>query len=350
MRRVTIDDIAKQAGVSKTSVSFAFNNPDRLSEATLNQILKVAEELGYSPDPIASNLKTRRTGCIGLLLPQAIPVVARNPHNFEFIEGVGEVCNEAGLSLMLVPPLKGNLRRAISRAAVDGFITLGLEPFRQTVRVLRQRAVPFVMVDSEPIDGIPCVNLDDEYGGYRAMEYILARGHRRIAILAIQSEHHGNYEQYTGLLRRRVSGYLRALGDYDMTIDGDQVRLIECKVQPDEGYRAFMALWRSGNQPTAVVAMGDLLTLGVIRAARELGVRIPDDVSLVGYDDITFSRIATPPLTTIRQPTVEKGRTATRLLIDLIAGKAIENENVLLPVDLVERASVRALEPEPRFR
>lgn len=347
MRRVTIDDIARKAGVSKTSVSFAFNNPDRLSESTLNHILKVAEELGYTPDPIASNLKTRRTGCIGLLLPQAIPVVAQNPHNFEFIEGIGEVCNEVGVSLMLVPPLKGNLNRAIGRAAVDGFITLGLEPFRQTVRVLRQRGIPFVMVDSEPIAGIPCVNLDDEYGGYMAMAHLLKQGHRRIAILAIQSEHHGNYEQYTGLLRRRVSGYLRALKAFDLNIDGTQIRLVECKVQPDEGYRAFKALWRSPNRPTAILAMGDLLILGAMRAARELGVRIPHDVSLVGYDDIEFSRIASPQLTTIRQPTVEKGHTAARLLIDLIAGQKIEHEHVLLPVELVERESVSAPKLEP---
>ncbi len=349
MRRVTIDDIAKRAGVSKTSVSFAFNNPERLSEATLNHVLKVAEELGYTPDPLASNLKTRRTGCIGLLLPQAIPVVASNPHNFEFVEGIGDVCNEAGLSLMLVPPLKGNLRRAIGRAAVDGFITLGLEPFRQTVKVLRQRGIPFVMVDSEPIPGIPCVNLDDERGAYLAMAHVLTRGHRQIAIIAIQSEHHGNYEQYTGLLRRRVTGYLRALDDHGLTIDGDCVRLIECKVQPGEGYRVFKTLWRQPERPTAIVAMADLLLLGVLRAARELGVRIPLDVSLVGYDDITFSRITTPPLTTVSQPTIEKGHTAARLLIDLIAGKPVASEHVLLPVELVERESVRPLERESPY-
>ena len=104
MPKVTIEDIARKAGVSKTSVSFAFNNPERLSEATLKHILGVAEELGYNPDPIASNLKTGRTGCIGLLMPQPIPNVARNPHTLEFIEGIGEICHDAGTSLMLVPP------------------------------------------------------------------------------------------------------------------------------------------------------------------------------------------------------------------------------------------------------
>src|SRR3990172_2667162 len=150
MPKATIKDIAAKAGVSKTAVSFAFNKPEQLSEATLQHILAVAEELGYSPDPVASNLKTRQTGCIGLLVPQPLPAIARNPHMLAFIEGVGTTCHEAGLSLMLVPPLKGNLRRAIIRAAVDGFLTLGLETFKGTMMVLQQRGVPFVMVDSDP--------------------------------------------------------------------------------------------------------------------------------------------------------------------------------------------------------
>ncbi len=341
MRRVTIDDIAREAGVSKTSVSFAFNNPERLSAATLQHILQVAEELGYTPDPTASNLKTRRTGCLGLLLPQPVPIVARNPHTFEFIQGVGQVCHEEGLSLMLVPPLKGNLLQAISRAAVDGFITLGLEPFRQTMKVLRQRGIPFVMVDGEPVEGVPCVNIDDEAGAYAVMQHVLERGHRRIAILAIQSEHHGNYQQYTGTLRRRVRGYLRALEEVDLQIAEPEVRLLECVLEAEEGYRAFYQLWESGERPTAVVAMADLLALGVLQATRELGVRIPEDVSLVGYDDLAMNALSLLPLTTINQPITEKGQIAARLLIDLIAGKSIAQEHVVLPVELIVRASVR---------
>src|SRR5450759_2634184 len=101
-----IKDIAEKAGVSKTAVSFAFNNPNRLSEATVQQILKIAEEMGYNPDPVARSMSTGKTGTIGLLLPQPIPEIIRNPSMPEFIEGIGEVCNEASLSLLLVPPLK----------------------------------------------------------------------------------------------------------------------------------------------------------------------------------------------------------------------------------------------------
>jgi DNA-binding LacI/PurR family transcriptional regulator len=343
MAKVTIEDIAQKAGVSKTSVSFAFNNPDRLSEATLHHILKVAEELGYSPDPLASNLKTGRTGCIGLLMPQPIPLISRNPHTFEFIEGVGDVCYDAGIAVMMVPPLKGSLRRAIVRAAVDGFITMGMEPYRRTVTVLQQRGVPFVTVDSEPTLDVPAVNLDDERGAYIAMRYVLERGHRRIVILGLVSEHSGKFQEYTGLSRRRVDGYLRALREFGQTIDDRHVRLIECQVEPAEGYRAFRSFWRSNWRPTAVVSMADVLLLGVLRGAQELGLRIPEDLSLVGFDDIGFSALTVPSLTTIHQPTVEKGRIAARMLMDLIEGRRLESEHVVLPVEFIERASVHTL-------
>jgi len=245
MTKVTISEIARRAGVSKTAVSFAFNYPERLSEDTLRHILTVAEEVGYAPDPVASNLKTRRTGCIGILVPQPIPIMTRNPYLLKFIEGVGDVCHESGMSLMLVPPLKGSLRRAIVRAAVDGFLTLGLETFRGTMVVLQQRGVPFVMVDSDPTPEIPCVNIDDEGGAYAAMSYALARGHRQIAIFGIRSGHHGDYHKYAGTLQRRITGYARALAEHGLSLDAPSVHLLECECDAAGGYEGLHALWPS---------------------------------------------------------------------------------------------------------
>ncbi len=339
--KVTIDEIARRAGVSKTSVSFAFNRPDRLSEATLQRILKVAGELGYNPDPLASNLKTGRTGCIGLVVPQPIPIVACNPHIAEFIEGIGEVCHEVGLSLMLVPPLQGNLHRAVVRAAVDGFLALGIEAYKEVVIVLQQRNVPCVMVDSDPVPGIPCVNIDDEAGAYAAMTHILQHNHQRIAIVGIEAAYAGDYREYVGLTGRRLNGYLRALGEVGLTLSHHNIRLVECKPTYEGGYEAFAGIWHSDWKPTAVVAMADVLALGVLRAAHDLGVEIPRDVSVVGYDDTNVDHITCPPLTTVRQPSSEKGRMAAQLLNDLIEGRPIESEYVVLPVDFIERASVR---------
>lgn len=341
MAKVTIKEIAENAGVSKTAVSFAFNYPERLSEATLQHILRVADELGYSPDPVASNLKTRRTGCIGILIPQPIPPMARNPHTLAFLEGVGETCHEADMSVMLIPPLKGNLRRAIVRAAVDGFLTMGLETFRGTMVVLQQRGVPFVMIDSEPTEGIPCVNIDDEAGAYAAMSYALQQGHRRITILGIRSGYHGNFREYAGTLQRRMVGYLRALEEYGLTVDNHRVHLVECDCETEGGREAFHALWQNRWKPTALVAMADIIAIGALKATHELGVGVPEQISIIGFDDIASSALTYPPLTTVHQPTFEKGRLAAQLLIDLIDHHPLEAEHIVLPVSLIERESFK---------
>jgi len=339
MTKVTIAEIARRAGVSKTAVSFAFNYPERLSEETLQHILAVAKEAGYAPDPLASNLKTRRTGCIGILVPQPIPIMTRNPHTLAFIEGVGDVCHETGLSLMLVPPLRGSLRRAIVRAAVDGFLTMGLETFKGTMVVLQQRGIPFVMVDSDPTPGIPCVNIDDEAGAYAAMSYALQHGHRDIAILGIRSGHHGDYQKYAGTLHRRVTGYAQALNEFDLSLEDPGIRLVEVECDANGGYEGFTTVWQSRWHPTAIVAMADIIAIGALRAARELGVCVPDDLSLIGYDDIEPSALTCPALTTIRQPTVEKGRVAAELLIQRIEREETLAEHITLPVKLIERQS-----------
>ncbi|MCR4405784.1 MAG: LacI family transcriptional regulator [Anaerolineae bacterium] len=340
MAKVTIKEIAQRAGVSKTAVSFALNDPSRLSETTLQRILSIAEELGYTPDPIARSMTTKRIGCIGLLVPQPIPDVIRNPFFSEFLEGIGEVCREAGLSLMLVPPLKGSMRRAVNDAAVDGFLTLGLETFRGTMMILEQRGVPYVMVDSDPTPDIPCVNIDDQGGARAAMAHVLQAGHRRIAILGIRSGKQGRYKEYAGTLRRRMEGYLAALNEAGLSMHSRDVHLVECDAHVSGGREGFQQLWRLKRQPTAIVAMSDIIAIGAMEAAREFDIRVPDDVSIVGYDDIPAARWTQPRLTTVHQPIREKGKLAAELLVKLVGGET-DNNHYVLPTNLVKRESVR---------
>lgn len=340
MAKVTIKDIAREARVSTTAVSFAFNSPDRLSEATVQRILDVADELGYVPDPVARSMNTGRTGALGVLVPQPIHEIIRNPFLPEFLEGVGEVCTKAGFSLMIVPPLEGSMRRAIANAAVDGFLTLGLEPFRATMLVLRHRGVPYVMVDSDPIDGVPAVNVDDEGGARAAMIHILQSGHRDIAILAIRSGKQGRYQEYTGTLRRRMNGYLSALAEFGIALDGHRVRLVECASTARGGRSGFGRLWKAGHRPTALVAMSDIIAIGAMDAARKLGIRVPEDLSVVGFDDIPLASLVYPPLTTVSQPLRRRGRLAADLLVKSIESK-LEPSHHVLPTRLVTRASVR---------
>jgi alanine racemase len=337
MKRPTIADVARTAGVSPTSVSFAFNRPDRVSEQTLERILAAAAELGYSPDPVARSMSTGRTGTIGVLVPQPLATVVHNPYLSEFLAGVAEATDTEDLPILLVGPRQGSIDHAVFGAAVDGFLTIGLEPFRPTIQLLTNRRLPYVMVDSDPVEGVACVNADDTTGAHQAMSHILAAGHRHIGILGIRSPQPGRWERYVGTLGWRMEGYRTALEEHGMSMD--DVSLAECTVSEEGGRRGLRRLLDTQPRPTAVVAMSDIIALGALTEARFRSLTVPDDLSIVGFDDIPETRWAQPALTTVSQATGAKGRISARLLLDLIAGGA-RPEHVLLETKLVVRESV----------
>ncbi len=343
-RRVTIRDIARAAGVSKTAVSFAFNDPERLSRTTLEKILRVAEEMGYQPHPLARGLSTRRTGIVGVLIPQEPATVLENPFFIQFLQGISQVCSEEGLLTLLAPPLQGSLRQAVNQAVVDGFLVLGLDPDDPILRLLGQRQIPFVLVDSDPTPHVPSVNVSDREGARAAMAHLLELGHRRIAILAFESRW-GDWRRWTGTLARRLQGYAEALAAAGLSLESPQVRILEAENTLEGGAQAFQRLWSSAPRPTAVAAMSDVLALGVIQGAREAGVSVPGELSVVGFDDVPEALLATPPLTTVRQPSIEKGALAVELLIGHLNGTGEGVEHRLLPTELVVRGSTA---PVPR--
>ena len=176
--RVTIADVAGAAGVSKTAVSFAFNNPEKLGQATLERVLQVAHDLGYTPHPAARALSLRRSGTIGILIPQRLSTVFANQFLSELFQGLGELVEEHDLSLLLVPPLDGSLEGAIRQASVDGFISLGLSPDDEALATLALIGIPTVLIDSEGSAEHPAVNVDDAGGAEAAARHLLELGAR----------------------------------------------------------------------------------------------------------------------------------------------------------------------------
>lgn len=345
MARITIKDIAERAGVSKTAVSFAFNDPSRLSESTVQKILQVAEELGYAPHPVARSLSTRRIGAVGVLVPQDVATMLENPFCIQFLQGVSQVCVEEGIFVLLASPIRGSLQVAVDRATVDGFVVLGLSATDPVVDLLQRRSIPFVAVDSEPVDGVPCVNIDDRGGARAIMQHVLDQGHRRIAILRFESPQHSRDRHGQGTVRWRLEGYAEALATVRLSLESPEVHVLECENTLDGGSRAFQQIRQLQPRPTAVVAMSDIIALGVLRAAQESGVKVPDHLSVAGYDDVPESRLTTPPLTTVHQPSVEKGEWAAEVLVRLLAGEAV-GEHIILPTALVVRASVGTFNPD----
>jgi len=330
--RVTIADVASAAGVSKTAVSFAFNNPERLGQATLERVLGVAHDLGYTPYPAARALSTRRSGTIGVLIPQRLSTVFANPFVSELIQGMGEVCEEHDLAMLLVPPLDGSLETAIRHASVDGFISLGLTPDDRALEVIESLGTPAVLIDSEDSSDHPVVNVDDAGGATAAANHLLALGHRRVAILVLPPAR--AQMGYTPTANRRLAGYKAAIE----AAGAAPPLTVTAGISVAAGMRAFDSLPNGRNRPTGLLAMSDMTAVGVLSAAQTAGVRVPIDLSVVGFDDLPLAAWTNPPLTTVRQPIVDKGRIAARMLIERMNGRSVDSP-APLQTTLVVRAS-----------
>jgi DNA-binding LacI/PurR family transcriptional regulator len=313
----TSSDVAAAAGVSRSAVSCAFNNPQRISAATRERILAVARDLGYTPSPLARMLQAGATQSLGVLLPESLARVMENPYYARFLMGVGQVCDQEGYTLLLTPPLQDSVLKAIPYAAVDGFIVCGLEIDRGEVAELERRNIPFVLIDSDRYEGAPSVDVDDHGGAREVTRYLLELGHRRLAVVSpgpnLPDRGPG------GPLGRRMAGIAEALAEVGLTMD--DVRLTEVPVSRTEGYRATRALMAEGQPPTAILALSDVLAYGVVDALQELGLDVPAGVSVTGFDDLAESAWFRPRLTTVRQPIVTKGRTAADFLISAIRGE-----------------------------
>jgi DNA-binding LacI/PurR family transcriptional regulator len=345
-RRVTIADVAEAAGVSKTAVSFAFNNPTRLNVDTASRIMAIADELGYRPDPVARMLTQRRTGTIGILTPQALTSIFANPFFGMFSAGVAGVAEEAGYGLYFISPLHGSLSRAIGRATVDGVVAIGLAADHPEIAEIRRAGLPMTTVDSDHFEKLPSVDVDDEGGAVAAAEHLIGLGHRDVLVIAIERAEHAP-SGAEDVVARRLRGYRTAFKSAGIEIGDEDVIVSQATFAG--GLDAIQRAWLAGRRPTAILAMSDAMAIGAIRGLRDRGLSIPADVSVVGFDDIELSQTTDPPLTTIHQPIRGKGEEAVRLLLALIAGNGQPPEHRRLATELIVRAST-AVAPARQWR
>ena len=334
--RVTIKDIAQRAGVSKTTVSFAFNEPTKLSNSTCTRVLAIATELGYVPDPVARTLTTRRTGSVGLLLPQALQEALQNPYLGEILQGLGASCEGQSRSLLLIPPVQGQVMEAARRAAVDALVTIGVGPGHQVVELMRQRQIPLVTIDGLPGESLSNVGIDDEAAAYDLMRHVLGLGHRRLAVVALEPEVYTNaVGQTSAVSMRRMAGFSRALQEAGLAADA--ISIFRGDSSLSGGMTAADKVLNS-TDCTVILAMADILAMGIYIRCAERGIHIPAGLSVAAFDDIQFTQILMPGLTTISQSGFAKGTEAGRIIHSLLDGGPIEQ--VLMPATLQVRASV----------
>ncbi len=344
--RPRIADVARVAGVSKTAVSFAFNSPERLSLETADRIREVAESLGYRPHPVARMLTQRRTMALGVLTPQALSVIFSNPFFALFNEGIARAAEEHGYELHFISPIHGSLVTAIGRATVDGVVAIGVSAEHPEVGQVRGAGLPLVLVDSEDPPELGSVVVDDEGGARAAAAHLIELGHRDILVLAVEAPQAVGDASADAPLGpraeaavtvRRLRGYEQAFESAGLALDPAWV--VAGRASIDGGAAAFQRAWAMDLRPTAVLAMGDAMALGAIRAARDLGLRVPNDLSVVGFDDIDLASHVDPALTTVHQPIRQKGFEAVRLLLAEVEQPASPVQHLRLETRLIVRGS-----------
>jgi len=336
---VRLADVAREAGVSKAAASFAFNKPDRLSEETAARIRAVAVSMGYRPHPVARMLTAGSTATIGILSPQALGTVFANPFFSLFAEGVASVTEERGFGLLFISPLHGSLSRALDRATVDGIVVVGLDERHPEVESIRKAGLPVVLVDAPAWEEHGAVGVDDEGGARAAAEHLLRLGHRNVLVISVEPPTYGEPlpESVDG---RRMRGYRETLAAAGVELGPQDVVVSPSSFEGGE--TAMLRAWEDGLRPTAVLSMSDAAAAGVVQAARVLGLRVPDDLSVVGFDDLPLTRFTDPPLTTVHQPVRRKGEEAARLLLSAInapRGEAVAQHRILETRLVVRRST-----------
>ena len=317
MNRPTQNDVAKLAGVSRATVSYVLNGQTNgrvlISEETHKKVIEAIEELGYVPDASAQALRTGNTKNIGLIIPDM-----DNPHFWENADGVEKEALASGYRLLL-SSMELNVEygedifQDLSRQRIDGLILMGAfinqsEKVQKTLRQFQKRRLPIVeMTDNINLDN----NLDRVSSDYymatkEVMEHLLSLGHRQIGfIYGVKAPFLANDD--------RLLPYQESLLATGSPVEDDLI--IRCGATIQDGYQAAEKLLQLPIRPTALIAVNDLLAIGVMRAAIDLGLKIPQDLSVVGYDDIPFARYMVPRLTTVSKDVVGLGREAVKLLL-----------------------------------
>ncbi|WP_078409871.1 LacI family DNA-binding transcriptional regulator [Priestia abyssalis] len=328
----TIYDVANAAGVSIATVSMVINNTGRISTRTRNKVLKVMDELKYYPSAAASTLTGKSTRTLGLLMPNIA-----NPFYSELARNMEDRADELGYSVIVCSTdyKEEREQKYVSlflRKQVDGFIITSGFNNVGLIKELIDQQIPIILVAYNISQfSLNTVSVDDYIGGYQATAHLAELGHQRIAVITetVQSS------------VDRIRGYHNALKDYELVYDEDLC--IEIAATVANGEKATEQFLKLKEPPTAIFAFNDILALGAMEAVRKRGLSIPEDISIIGFDDTLLASYSNPPLTTIAQPLEDIGDQAIDLIVAEIEGKKRAAQRIMLLPELVVRKSTGPL-------
>lgn len=352
--RVTLQVLADDLGVSRATVSNAYNRPDQLSRALRERILARAAELGFpGPDPVARGLRRGRVGAVGVLVDHSVSYAFSDPVAVLVLDGLASELQADGYGLLLHAadrdPAGAGL---VGSAAVDGWVVMSIPSGHPTVAAAQAQGRPLVVLDQPELAAVPAVTIDDVGGARAAATHLLELGHRRVGVLTPPLDGDGTVGQAgadrragaaNAVMSRRLAGAFSALEAAGLTADA--VPVVECSANDEQaGAIGAALLLDDPARPTAVLALSDQLALGVLRCARDRRLGVPSDLSVVGFDDAPPGRTSHPPLTTVAQPLRERGTAAGRLMRDLLRGDPV-TPPAPFPTRLVVRASTARAGP-----
>lgn len=330
----TIHDIAKELNIAASTVSRALNNNPLISETTREKIKKTAEEMGYRPNIMAANFRTKRTNTIGVIVPLI------NRHFFSsVISGIEEVAYKQGFAVTISQSndnfqKENKIANTLFANRVDGLIiSIAMETSTtEHLRLFTDRNIPLVFFDRvvDEIDAHKIV-VDDFGAAYRATKHLIDQGRKNIAIIGGPL----NLKTY----KNRQKGYYQALKDADLKFDNSEV--INNRLSQEEGKEAIQKLLKETPKPDAIFCANDTTALNTIIYLQENGYKVPEDIAIVGFSNEPFSAVVTPSITTIKQPGFEMGKRAAELIIKQISqkGKATKFETITMDTELVVRNS-----------
>lgn len=335
MKRLTLEEVGKMAGVSRSTVSRVVNGYPHISPEIRERVEKIINQTGYQPNFAARSLASSRTQVIGLFIPNTVAHIFSDPYFSRLIEGISRTCNAENhtLALYLFHSLEeeqNSLERILNSSTIDGLIiSADRDDSGIIARLQAHQHLPFVMAGRPDDANINYVDTDNFHGAYNAARHLLRLQHRRIGLIATHQNNAG---------RDRYNGFIKALADQGNPLPPEMIAFGD--FSEDSGYHAMKQLLP--HKPGAVFASNDLMAFGALRCATEAGLTIPDDLALIGFDDLPAASISSPPLTTVRQHVHRLGSMSVQMLLDVISTRSTVPNRMIIPTELVIRASCGA--------
>jgi len=330
--RLTLEEIAKLAGVSRSTVSRVINEDPNVSEAARSNVLKVVQEVGYQPNAAARSLASNRSNTISVVIPRPVSTVFTEPFFVSMLQSITEVCNDNGYHVILsmVDPTReqSSYYRSLSSLMLDGVILFSGFIDDPLIPQLERDDIPFVVVGRHPkLPDASFVDVDNVQSSAMATRHLLDLGRQRLATIT------GPMSMPVGIDRH--TGFMQAAEQADMYVP--DARIVEGDFGRLSGYEGMKNLLP--HKPDSVVIASDLMAVGAMLAIRESGLSIPDDIAVVGFDDAPIAAYSEPPLTTIRQSFGDLGRNAASMLLKLINEEEAGPIHTIIPTELIVRAS-----------